>query len=95
MDQAYHTRELARTYESQGYYRQALDIYTQLNQKNQGNDNDLLAACRRLEPLAAEQEYTNRENRLTVLLKDLLTLWRATHHLTTLDNLISQVRSRK
>jgi hypothetical protein len=95
MDQAYHTRELAKAYETQGYFRQALDIYTLLNRKCQGNDADVLAACLRLEPLAADQESSNRQARLTVLVEDWVTLWRTTHSLTTLDNLLSQVRSRK
>jgi hypothetical protein len=95
MDHAYHTRELAKTYESQGYYRQALDIYTQLDQKFHGNDTDLEATCRRLETLLAEKKSVNSKIRLTALVEDWLKLWWQTHHLTTLDTLMSQVRRQK
>ncbi len=95
MDHAYHTRELAKAYETQGYYRQALDIYTVLNRHTQGKDTDILTACKRVEPLAAEAEYETRKARLAVLLEDWLTLWRMKYHLTTLDNLISWKRSRQ
>jgi hypothetical protein len=95
MDHAYHTRELAKTYEAQGYYRQALDIYTQLDEKFQGNDTRVLAACRRLETLLAEKKPVNSKIRLTALVEDWLKLWWTTHHLTTLDNLMSQVRREK
>jgi hypothetical protein len=95
MEHAYHTRELAKAYETQGFYRQALDIYTVLDQNAQGSDTDIQAACRRLEPLAAEAEHEKRKTRLAVLLKDWFTLWRMKHHLTILDNLISLKRSRQ
>lgn len=95
MDHAYHTRELAKAYETQGYYRQALDIYTVLNQNTRGSDIDIESACRRLEHLAAEVEQDKRHARLEALLRDWFTLWRMKHHLTTLDNLISMKRNRQ
>ncbi len=95
MDPAYDTRELAKAYEAQGYYRQALDIYTQLNQKFQGNDTDVATACRRLQTLLAEKKSVNTKDRLTALIENWLKLWWQTHHLTMLDNLMSQVRRKK
>ena len=95
MDHAYHTLELAKAYETQGYHRQALDIYTHLDQKFQGNDTDVVAACRRLETLLAEKKPIDSHVRLTALVQDWLKLWWTTHHLTTLDNLMSQVRRKK
>jgi hypothetical protein len=95
MDHAYHTRELAKAYESQGYYREALDIYTELDRKLQGTDSEVQAAYRRLETRLAETESGKREARLKILLENWLTLWRTSHHLKTMTHLISQVRSRK
>ncbi len=95
MDHTYHTRELAKAYESQGYFREALDIYTGLDRTFQGTDSEIQAACRRLETRLAETESEKREARLKILLENWFTLWRTTHHLTTMTHLISQVRSRK
>lgn len=95
MDHAYDTRELAKTYEAQGYYQDALDIYTKLDEKFQGNDTDVAAACRRLETFLAEENPVNRTVRLTALIETWLKLMWTTHHLTTLDNLITQVRRKK
>ena len=95
MDHTYHTRELAKAYESQGYDREALDIYTGLDRKLQGTDSEVQAACRRLKTRLAETESGKRELRLKILLENWLTLWRTSHHLTTMTHLISQVRSRK
>ena len=95
MEHAYHTQELAKAYETQGYYRQALDVYTVLDQHTRGNHADIQAACRRLAPLAAEAENEQRKARLTVLLEDWLTLWRMKYHLATLENLISRKGSRQ
>ncbi len=94
MDHAYHTRELAKAYETQGYYRQALDIYTVLNRHTQGKDTDILTACKRVEPLAAEAEYETRKpsGRSSGGLVDIMA---DEYHLTTLDNLISWKRSRQ
>ncbi len=91
MDHAYHTRELAKAYETQGYYQDALDIYIRLDREN----TDVLAACRRLETLLAEKEPIRSETRLTALIEDWVKLWWTTHHLTTMDNLMSQVRRKK
>ncbi|MEX1299601.1 MAG: hypothetical protein AB1Z81_11410 [Desulfotignum sp.] len=93
MEHAYYTRELAKAYETQGYYREALDIYTRLDRKFQGTDSDVQAACRRLESRLSETESRNREDRLEVLLESWLTLWWASHHLTTLNRLMSQTGS--
>jgi hypothetical protein len=95
MDHAYHTRELASAYETQGYYKEALEIYTRLDETFQGTDTDVQASCRRVETLLAREEPGNRETRLTALLENWLTLWRMSHHLTTMTHLIAQVRSRK
>lgn len=95
MDHGYNTRELAKTYETQGYYQDALDIYTQLDEKFQGNDTDVAAACRRVETLLAEENPVNRTVRLTALIENWLKLMWSTHHLTTLDNLMTQVRRKK
>ena len=95
MDHTYHTRELAKAYESQGYYREALDIYTGLDRKFQGTDSEIQAACRRLENRLAKTESGKREARLKILLENWFTLWRTSHQLTTMTHLISQVRSRK
>jgi hypothetical protein len=95
MEHAYHTRELANAYETQGYYREALDIYTRLDRKFEGTDSDVQAACRRLETRLTETGPRNRETRLKVLLERWLTLWWASHHLTTLNRLKSQTGSRK
>lgn len=95
MDHAYHTRELARAYEAQGYYREALEIYTRLDETSQGADTDVTGSCRRLETLLEEDAARERDARLSVLLEDWLTLWVTSRHLATMDHLISQVRSRK
>jgi molybdopterin/thiamine biosynthesis adenylyltransferase len=95
MDHAYHTRELAKAYESQGYDREALDIYTELDRKFQGTDSEVAAACRRLETRLVKTASGKREGRLKVLLEDWFTLWRTSHHLTTMNHLMAQVRSRK
>ena len=95
MAHTYHTRELAKAYEAQGYYRDALDIYSRLDQKLQGTDSDVQAACRRLETRLAETEYRNRETRLTGLFEKWFTLLWTVHHLTTLNHLMSQTGSRK
>jgi len=49
MDHEYKTLSLAKAYESQGYYQDAKDIYEILNEKFQGKDTDIQAACARLE----------------------------------------------
>ncbi|MEE4364839.1 MAG: hypothetical protein V2J08_12965 [Desulfotignum sp.] len=48
MDHAYNTLSLAKAYESQGYYQDAKDIYDSLNEKFQGKDTDIQAACIRM-----------------------------------------------
>lgn len=95
MDHAYHTRELAKAYESQGYDREALEIYTGLDRKLQGTDSEVQAACRRLETRLAKTASGKQEARLKILLEDWITLWRTSHHLAMMTHLISQVRSRK
>ncbi len=48
MDHEYNTLSLAKAYESQGYYQDAKDIYDSLNEKFQGKDTDVQAACTRM-----------------------------------------------
>ncbi|MFN2357494.1 MAG: hypothetical protein ABR534_07125 [Desulfotignum sp.] len=51
MDPEYTTLELAKTYEHQGYYQDALDMYDSLNETYQGTDQDIQAGCTRMKKL--------------------------------------------
>ncbi len=51
MDQEYKTLELAKAYERQGYYHDALDIYDSLNETYRGADQDIQAGCTRLKKI--------------------------------------------
>lgn len=48
MDHEYNTLSLAKAYESQGYYQDAKHIYDRFNEKCQGKDTDIQAACARM-----------------------------------------------
>ncbi len=51
MDQEYKTLELAKAYEHQGYFQDALDIYDSLNETYRGTDQEILAGCTRMKKI--------------------------------------------
>ncbi|MCG8566280.1 MAG: hypothetical protein MI747_14480 [Desulfobacterales bacterium] len=48
MESDYNTLELARIYENQGYFEDALSVYTALDASAQGQDLEIHAACQRM-----------------------------------------------
>ena len=49
MNLEYNTLELARIYENQGYFQDALDIYSGLNREARSQDPEIRAAVNRME----------------------------------------------
>ena len=73
MDYEYHTLTLAKVYESQGYYQNAKEIYDRCNEKFQGKDTDIQAACARMKAalenavstgmhIAEQNQHTDSKN---------------------------------
>ncbi len=100
MNHEYDTWELAKAYEIQGYYQDALDICVRLNRRHEGRDKDVLAACTRLEKILEQntplQHETvpdfSKEHHLALLVEEWLRLWVMKFRMAALDNLILQVR---
>jgi hypothetical protein len=103
MNQAYDTWELAKTYETQGYYQDALDILVRLNRRHEGGDKEVLAACRRLEKilekttLPDEEPVPNfsKENQLELIVEKWFHLWTLNYRKAVLENLIIHLRSKR
>lgn len=55
MSPEYDTIELARIYESQGYFQDALDIYARLNREARSQDPEIRAAVSRMEKTLARK----------------------------------------
>lgn len=60
MNQDIKTIELAKVYESQGYFQDALDIYTFLDSKE--TSNSIQAAIRRMEKRVQEDGHADSQN---------------------------------
>lgn len=103
MNQEYDTWELAKAYETQGYYQDALDILVRLNRRHEGRDKEVLAACQRLEKILekitlqeddAVPEFS-KENQLELIAEKWLRLWTTKYRKAVLENLILHVRSNR
>ena len=82
MNHEYNTLSLAKAYESQGHYQDAKDIYDSLNEKFQGKDTDIQAACTRMKNALENAEssgvmQTGQDLRIDIKQKDAL----VAHHL--------------
>jgi DNA-binding SARP family transcriptional activator len=74
MDHEYKSLELAKAYEHQGYYQDALDMYDSLNETYQGTDQDIQAGCTRMKKIlekagpsvsySSGQEHKTDENQM-------------------------------
>jgi len=73
MTQDIKTLELAKIYESQGYYEDALKLYSFLN--NQGTTNEINAGLKRMEKRAKNKlPVSHPEGKLSSLFEEWLTL---------------------
>lgn len=107
MKHQYDTWELAKAYETQGYYQDALDILVRLNRRNEGGDKEVLAACNRLEKILEKNTVPDddtlpddgtlpefsKDTRLELMAQEWLRLWAIKYRKAALDNLILHVRS--
>jgi hypothetical protein len=103
MNQEYDTWELAKAYEAQGYYQDALDILVRLNRRHEGQNIQVLAACRRLEKILEKTTLADddtvaqfsKPSQLEAIVETWLRLWIIKYRKAVLDNLILHVRSHR
>ena len=90
MSPEYDTIELARIYESQGYFQDALDIYARLNREARSQDPEIRAAVSRMEQtLARKTDAHDPEKRAAKSLEQwirLLILEKRLHQFKTIQS---------
>ncbi len=68
MNREFNTLELARIYESQGYYEDAFEMYQHLSLTD--NSNEINSALRRMEKRLAKSDDSISRKKVTKLLKE-------------------------
>ncbi len=87
MNKEFDTLELARIYESQGYFNEAFEMYKSLSKTNSGNE--IKSALTRMEKRRNPvEEKADSESRIHDLLKEYLGLIILKNRLNTINNII-------